>query len=135
MIIDYLVYLSYRFVSSFPKINNAKKLIRSIRGAFVLVYTVVGFIISSIYMVLIKMKLLVFNKWAYLLVCIFMFCTIWIGLIFRYKKRIRFVLKRYGLLFPYSKSKVTFLYLLFWILSTLLLWGGLLLVKSFLWEK
>jgi heme O synthase-like polyprenyltransferase len=99
VMIDYLLYITYKFLFFFKKYNSNNLKLRAINGVAIIL------VCSILFMLLIKFNLLRFNKIIYFLLCVGLFICISKALNNRYKMTFDEVIKRFDASITYSKKK------------------------------
>lgn len=131
--LDYLAYITYSFICGFSKYNPRHQILRTINGVTIIIFLIVSFILTSLYMLMIKIEAVSFNKVVYFIACVASLILIRYWIKDRYKKKIHQVIKELGIKFNYSKKKVVVFFLSIWLASVLLVWAGLLILKEVLY--
>jgi high-affinity Fe2+/Pb2+ permease len=105
VMIDYLLYITYKFLFFFKKYNSNNLKLRAINGVAIILFFSSLLVCSILFMLLIKFNLLRFNKIIYFLLCVGLFICISKALNNRYKMTFDEVIKRFDASITYSKKK------------------------------
>ncbi|PWG77920.1 hypothetical protein DDR33_24975 [Pararcticibacter amylolyticus] len=133
MWLDFLIFITHRFLVIFKKINEHDLKGRCVNAVTLMLFFICLLIITSIYLFLIKIDVLIFNKVAYFISCALLFLIVSTLVKRRYKPRYESVINRLGERFQYKKRTYILLFILFWFVPLFSFWGGLLLVRNLLY--
>lgn len=132
IVLDYLIYVTHNFLLLVNKVNPYNLRERSVNAVSLMLFFLCFLIVSAIYMLLINVGFLAFNKIIYFIACILSFVLIYSFINKRYKAKYDFVIELLDRKLNYNNRTFIILFLLIWFIPLVSFWGGLLFIRSLL---
>lgn len=132
--LDYLLYISNKFLVYLKKVNDVDIMSRSLTAVTFMLFFIALFIFSAIYMILIVQNILVFHRWLYFTLCISTFIISHSLIKRRYSHSYDSMIEDLDSKYSYNKTRIVITFIIIWILPILIFWGGLLVLRNFIYR-